>query len=495
MTFRRENNRFVKQAGMSPKVFSDPIITAELRSDAARHPGNVAAFLLAVNLLSRMFERVQVVFPSGTEVSNHPWRLGTVHAVVEELNDTVEGSLNIGAPRHSDVVLSIGERPSIPADHEVVARGSPWRAALDCVLPDEGDGVFGFLYAACIGAAQVLLHILNGVNASYHPMEPFKFSILDLYKSGAGAQMPKTLVIPETHLVGVGAVGSAAIYALSHLNDLHGVFHLIDNESVDESNLNRYVLMRRCNIGSWKVDVACEVLGHTTIQPVPFRDSFSNYVDGYGDSIDLLLSPIDTREGRRGLAKTLPRRVINAATGGTTVTVSTHGFNDGKACLHCLYPPPVNQPSREEIMATDMGLSPDLCRELMRTNTPVGAALVAQIEKHRGVKPGKWEDKAGSPLDSFYVKAVCGEATLHLPAADMVTPLSFISASAGILLAAELVKVAHPNLTKWTLDNYFRVDTFKHPNPAFRRLVPQNQSGKCICRDHDYTEVYAEKYG
>jgi len=101
----------------------------------------------------------------------------------------------------------------------------------------------------------------------------------------------------------------------------------------------------------------------------------------------------------------------------------------------------------------------------------------------------------GSPIDSFYAKAVCGEASLRLPFANVVAPLSFISASAGILLAAELVKTAHPELSRWALDNYFRVDTLKHPNPAFRCLQPQDRSGRCICRDPDYVGVYSEKYG
>ena len=393
------------------------------------------------------------------------------------------------------MVLSVGDRPSIVAGREVVVRGSPWHAALDCDLASEGEGIFGFLYAACMGAAQVLLHVLNGVNAPYFPMTPFTFSLLDLLSSGTDIDTPKAITIPEAHLVGVGAVGSAAIYTLAYLGDLQGVLHLIDNETVDDTNLNRYVLMRRHNVGEYKADIATAALKRTAIRPVPFRDSFSRYVDQHGSTVDLLLSPVDSPEGRRELAKTLPRRVINAATGSTTVTVSAHGFNDGKACLHCLYPVAENGPSREELMASDMGLSVDLIYELVRTNAPVNAQLVAHIEAHRGVEPGRWAGNVGSPIDSFYVKAVCGEAPLRLPFANVVAPLSFISASAGILLAVELIKAAHPQLSRWTLDNYFRVDTLKQPNPAFRRLQPQDRSGRCICRDPDYITIYSEKYG
>ena len=495
MSFRSENHRFVEQLDVSPEVFSRATIAVELQPDAARHPGNTAAFLLAVNLLSRTFETVHAAFPSEMEAPDHPWGLGTVRAIIDELNDTAEGTLYLDSPRRANVVLSIGERPSISADHEVVVRGSPWRAALDCELVSEGEGVFGFLYAACMGAAQVLLHVLNGISAPYRPMVPFSFSLLDLLPSGAEIETPRIITIPETHLVGVGAVGSAAIYALGHLEELRGALHLIDNEKVDETNLNRYVLMRRRDIGCWKVDVGSEALARSAIEPVLFRGAFSSYVERHGSAVNLLLSPVDSPEGRRGLATELPRRVINAATGGTTVTVSTHGFNDGKACLHCLYPVAPNSESREDIMAADMGLPVELVRELVRTNAPVGEQLVAQIEAHRGVEQGRWADKAEAPVDSFYVRAVCGDATLSLPGANVVAPLSFISASAGILLAVELVKAANPQLRRWALDNYFRVDTLKHPNPAFRQLRPQDPSGTCICRDPDYVEIYSEKYG
>ena len=462
---------------------------------AARNKGNTAAFLLALNLLSRTFERVHAVFPLDTAAIRHPWNLEMVREVVDELNDTVEGSIHIGAPKRSDVVLSIGGAPTLPGDREVVVRGSSWRAALNCELCSGGEGVLGHLYAACMGAAQVLLHVLDSMKAPYRPLPPFTFSLLDLLRSGEDVAMPEVINIPESHLVGVGAVGSAAIYALAHLEDLHGVLNVIDNEKVEDGNLNRYVLMRRRDINRFKVDVASAALERGEVHTAPHPDAFSRYVKTHGADVNLLLSPVDTEEGRRALAKTLPRRVINAATGGTTVTVSTHGFNDGNACLHCLYPVREKGQRREEVMAKDMGLSLELIVDLVQSNAPIDAQLVAEIERNRGVEAGRWADNIGAPIDSFYRKTVCGDAQLRVSDANVIAPLSFISASAGILLAAELVKAGHPLLSKWKLDNYFRLDTLHLPNPAFRRLLPQDRSGQCICRDRDYIDVYLNKYG
>ena len=494
MCFRKGNLRFARQFNIAPEAFSNPVITVELRSDAAKRRGNTAAFLLAVNLLARLFEKVHAVFPAAAEAPRHPWHLDTASAVIDELNNTVRRTIHVGPPTRSDVVLSIGETPSVQADRQTVVYGTHWRAALDCDLPDAGEGVLGSLYAACIGAAQVLLHVLNTLDTHYRPMAPFSFSLIDLRTNSTKDTILKPIYLPETHLVGVGAVGSAAVYAMAHLDDIGGTLHLIDNDRVDDPNLHRYVLMRRRNIEDWKVDVATDTLRDTSIETDPYPGAFANYAAEHGENINLLLTPVDNEEKRRELAKILPRRIINAATGGTTVTLSTHGFGDGRACLHCLYMPDLNRASPEETMAKDMGLPTAKVKELLRTNAPVDAALRAEIGRNRGVEHGTWSTDVDMPIDSFYVKAVCGEAMLPLPIANVIAPLSFISASAGILLAAELIKTGHPELHDWVLDNYFRLDTLHPPQSAFHQRRPPDSSGDCICSDPHYLEEFSQKY-
>jgi hypothetical protein len=90
---------------------------------------------------------------------------------------------------------------------------------------------------------------------------------------------------------------------------------------------------------------------------------------------------------------------------------------------------------------------------------------------------------------------VCGEAQVNIPSGTIVSPLSFISAAAGILLAAELVKTAATELSRFSLDNYFRIDTLFAPSLAFRQTKPQDPEHRCICWDRDYVETYHDKYG
>ena len=51
----------------------------------------------------------------------------------------------------------------------------------------------------------------------------------------------------------------------------------IDDDDVDERNLNRYVLMRGCDIGRAKVDVAREALAHTGLSVRPHVGTFKDY--------------------------------------------------------------------------------------------------------------------------------------------------------------------------------------------------------------------------
>ena len=306
MRFRDENMRFARQFGLPTQPFSDSVITVELSRDAALLPGNVAGFLLAVNLLSRTFERVHAVFPEEATVHRHPWHLKTTGAVVDELVKSMDGNLLVGPPQRSDVVLSVGNEQSTPTKRTVVIRGSHWCAALDCDLPGAGNGVLGSLYAATMGAAQVLLHVLEMVGAPYKPMAGFHFSLLDHTPFGLDSRAPNAVQVSEAHLVGLGAVGSAAVYTLAHLDDVSGAIHLIDNETIEEPNLNRYVLARQQDIGEWKVDVAALALSDTAIRAELHRGTFAAFAEENGGVVNLLLSPVDSEGGRRASRQDAP---------------------------------------------------------------------------------------------------------------------------------------------------------------------------------------------
>jgi molybdopterin/thiamine biosynthesis adenylyltransferase len=492
VSYGAENQRFVNQIRVPHDVFGKPTVVVELPVGAERVPGAAAAFVLAGNLLCRIFERVHLVAPN-LELEPHPWGVRNLEAAAEVLNQLAVGSVMWGRPGTADIVLGVGAAPTIAATRRTFVSFSPWTAAVEQVLPANGEAIVGPLFAACFGASQVFLHSAQLVEAVYRPMPPFVFSALTYGHEDVLVATTGQLELPASHLVGVGAVGSALVYTLGHTR-AKGLLDPIDDDFVDDTNLQRYILMRKSDVNAAKVDVAVECLRHTGIVVRPHPMTFKTFVAEHGSKIDLLITPIDSEIGRRRLAAFLPRTVLNAATGHTKVTISSHGFADGKACLGCLYLPEQNETTVEQRLAADMGLPVQEVEDHLADNAPANEDLVRRVERHRGLAPGKLSEWVGKRLQSLYQRAVCGEAAIEVAGATVVSPLSFISATAGVLLAGELLKLASPELRPYALNNYFRLDTLAKPNSSMLSVKPQEPSGRCICHDGDYVDVYREKY-
>jgi hypothetical protein len=328
-------------------------------------------------------------------------------------------------------------------------------------------------------------------------------SLLNYEETGQPVPCPSEINIRDAHLVGVGAVGSALIYSMAHFPSVTGVFNVIDDDSVDCRNLNRYILMRKTDAvpqnptessGRAKVDVALNALSHHGIRVNPFAMTFARFRESHPQPIDLLLTPVDSEAGRCKLAAELPRMVLNAATGHTTVTISSHHFDDGKACLQCLYLPRENEMTTEKRLADALGIPLNEVEDHLASNRRVSVDLARRIEINIDRPPGSLDSSIGQHLQSLYQQAVCGQTAIKTSVGTVVSPLSFISAAAGVMLAAELVKVSVPEVSAFALDNYFRIDTLSNPNPDFKEVKMQEPTHRCICWDNDYRTIYHHRF-
>ena len=130
----------------------------------------------------------------------------------------------------------------------------------------------------------------------------------------------------------------------------------------------------------------------------------------------------------------------------------------------------------------------------LANNRPVTLPILRRVEQHRRLQEGTLDLWVGQHLQSLYQRAVCGEAAIATAAGTIVSPLSFISAAAGVLLAVELVKQFTPELHAFVLDNYFRFDTLMNPNPDFKSVRLQEPTRRCICWDRDYVDIYKRRF-
>lgn len=113
---------------------------------------------------------------------------------------------------------------------------------------------FGAGAASCFAAANVFRTIFASQLTGAELDEKIDLSLCTYNKIG------------ETHLVGLGAIGHGSLWALARQSGLSGRLHVVDHESVELSNLQRYVLAGQAEVGLSKAALATNALRCTALE-------------------------------------------------------------------------------------------------------------------------------------------------------------------------------------------------------------------------------------
>ena len=144
-------------------------------------------------------------------------------------------------------------------------------------------------------------------------------------------------------LIGAGGLGAPIGLYLAAA----GVGHigLIDDDTVDSSNLQRQVLYGTQDVGQLKVHAAAARLRdlnpHITIQPYPTRFTAENAFE-IAEGYDLIIDGCDNFTARylaNDLAVITQRPLVHAAIYQFDGQATVFAHNDGP-CYRCLYPEP-----------------------------------------------------------------------------------------------------------------------------------------------------------
>lgn len=403
-----------------------------------------------------------------------------------------------------EVDLEDGERPSsitvgvgVDAGATVYAGSTGWvsRVGAEALGPSNGDNPYAAAAAAALATSEVFRHIFNLGPCMSRNLE---VSLLDYAGAGEG----EALVggeLGRAGLAGVGAVGSAAAWCLARHPGLEGDLALIDGESIDLSNLQRYVLTDDTSVGCAKVALGVrefEKLGSAVrVLPVPKR--LADHVDDTGGVLqhETLAVALDSAEARRHAQALLPRLLLNGWTSDTGLGASWHRFGE-TACLACLYHPPGTGPSQVDLVATALGLSVPRVLQLWVAGDLVRHPDTLVIAAHLRVDPGVLAEWIGRPLHDMYTAVACGTVAFDTGRAGRAeaVPLAHQSVLAGVLLACEFVKRLLPDLaarsqpqTQLAWDNILVAPHVRWPRAAARHP-------KCFCSDRDYLMTYRSRY-
>lgn len=443
---------------------------------------------LSVRLAARLYPSLMfATIPAGDQFADE------LIALASSINPNIEasktGTANVG--------LSIGrDAPALnaPTVYAGCDGGLARVGTEGPYMTSDLGNPFGAGFAACLAAANLFrfLFLPNGTtlldaDISFPPDDAS-------FPSLAASTLAAPLV-----LVGVGAVGNSASWALSR-TPLIGQIYLVDPQVVELSNLQRYVLSARSDEGGIKVDIAGKEFGGS-LQALPHQGTWASFLRANGYKWERVLVALDSAHDRRAVQGSLPRWIANAWTQVGDLGVSSHTFLGQDACLACLYLPTQQSKNEDQIVAEGLKIPQfqDQVRFLLGSGQATGKDLCDAVATAWGIPVETLEPYVGRSIRELWVEGICGGGIIPLGEAgptprDLQVPLAFQSALAGILLAAETVRDVLTNgAQRKTLLR--RLDVLRPLGDPLPQPALKAGTGSCICEDRDFITAYRTKYG
>ncbi|KRR04383.1 hypothetical protein CQ12_34275 [Bradyrhizobium jicamae] len=423
---------------------------------------------------------------------------------LEFLAKSINPEIELAKTRKAITVsVVIGRSPSRTKCPTFFIGSDGWRAKLSSNGPvgsGESMNPFGAGAASCFAAANVFRTVFAEQLEQGEADDHIDLSMLTYNHdtAGSGPSLEGT-DIGDTHLVGLGAIGNGTIWALARAVGLKGSLRLVDHEEVDLSNLQRYVLTSQSDVDSPKVDLASAALAETALQVSAHCAKWDVYVSDRNDwAFERIAVALDNAPDRIAVQGVLPKWIVNAWTQELDLGVSRHGFDDGRACLACLYLPHGKIKDEDEKMAEELKMpeARQEIRHLLQTNRPVDVGFVERVAKAFDIPSEALREFIGLSVRSFHQRAICGGIVMRLTDGAQpvraVVPMSFQSALAGIMLAADLVKHASGLLNTPTTST--RINLLRPLASHLHDPKAKDTSGRCICADEDFLAAYRRKY-
>lgn len=487
---------------------SDASVTLVAGERAAAEPAR-AGFLLAANLLARLYPRIRLRGP-------------------EELVRVAEGEIVLVNP---GAKVSVGDEATtatlvyeadVDDDDAVTVSARGWNVYVDVVADvDDQPGASAALAAAAIGIGEVFRVVFADDLGprGRRGRQPGAFNLVTLGEPLLDLPVPELIEVGTFRLVGAGAIGQAAAKTLA-VAGARGTMLAVDHDKVALSNLQRYVLTRDGDVGAVKVDLLRDRLSKSAVDLVPVVSEW--HVGLVEEQLPTLVA-LDSPEGRIGVQASLPGPIYNGWTQPADVGWSRHEHFGEEPCLACLYWPQHVAPSRHEQIAAAFRQHPLRVLAYLVHRLPIGlplppggvpvvpgleapadaqlwltTPLADDIAAAAGIDAGELAAWRERPLADVYQDGICGGALLHLNVGEapreVLVPLAHQSALAGVMLATELLVAHVPELRAarpTTVEA--RYDVLAGLPQVLAR--PRARTDGCLCGDAVWRAVYGGKLG
>ncbi|KJS13231.1 MAG: hypothetical protein VR67_05515 [Peptococcaceae bacterium BRH_c8a] len=479
---------------------NDFIIAIVFDEASLAKPNTNSMLSLAVNLASRFYPRISIVYDGFSDKGQ---------ALKQEL-ETMALSINpsielVPVGHHVFAAICVGE-PNLQAKHKVYVNAGSWNIEVNVGRPastitQTGYNPFSATATVCFGMDEIFRAVFNDEISPDSAPANYCLSLLDYSQNLAHETNLPVVNLKDVSLVGLGAVGSGLVWCLAKLEGLTGHITLIDHETVELSNLQRYILTNQQSVQRHKTIIAEEYLRREGLEISFYPENrFGEYVSEYRPNcmFDVIAVSVDNAACRFAVQSVLPRVVLNAWTAENGLLgVSRHWFDSNQACLACLYLSTTQQKSQLEQLVEITGFEPTRIIELITNQVCLDNQALQEIASNKNYPFDVVASFEGNTINEFYTKAVCGGVLINfidqVIEPEAIVPLAHQSVLSGALLAAEIVKESLGLLNK-EQPVETRIEVLKRPKEYLNFRRNKTQNPKCICQDSDYLFAYSQKH-
>lgn len=343
--------------------------------------------------------------------------------------------------------------------------------------------------------------------------------LLNLLTYGASEEpnpQVETVALEGVFAFGAGSVGSAALVTLAHSKDLRGSITIIDEQTLGEDNMRRYVAMMAADAKKSKAKWAASFFDgrFPQLKISNFDQLVGQWASTLGetDKIPIALVSFDTKESRGEAVDLLPKACIHGATNRSMAEI-VHAHFATTMCGYCAYVDQskhdegVTDEARTRQRAAELGarlnLNENRVLQLMyRFNKDLKPAPLAIDDTNRIAEAWRVSKATMASWEGRYLRDLMAAEGHRLysavplganrdPHAGTLS-LPMVSALAGALLACELIKEVRADLHEHALTyGKYKVDVFATPSQFGLRNAERDPSGRCLCHNEDRQKWHA----
>lgn len=425
-------------------------------------PNGTWCFLDSLKLLSRIVGNLKVIIPSSNselfaEVSTFiqgAWCNGKI--------ELIDGDCS-KIPSKCDAVLSVGtlQNTSLPwtviNSNGWVARISSDSNGLPCDV-DQANPMAA-LMAASLGATEVFKRIFSVPDEIAPLINKTEFSLFDLTNnpSSLGPVLPLVISLPDTLLVGAGAIGNGTALLMSQL-PLRGRVYIIDKQDYADENLGTCILTDQSWLKKSKADQLGSWLKENSSLDISSKkgliESVKSELSDSDLAIDLILNGLDHVDARRAAQDLWPEVIIDGGINEIGAAVVRYQLaNENLACLKCWFELPKTDERQQQSLWT--GLNVNNLDDIGRQLTDDDIAFAKENKKDWL----KQQQKEGKTICSIISEAALANK-LGVEVTEGFRPsVPFVATAASALVIAEAIKaIVFPEASitpKFQISNLF----------------------------------------